>query len=110
MTVTADCVGAVSIILGGLLAVAPTTGGRWLGLAATDASRTRALGAADLGLGVAIMAGRSSRSRWAAVAARSVLHLLFASAYLKNGRVPGAAGMCALFVVDAAIAAGLRNR
>lgn len=44
LTVAADAVGAAYTVLGGLLAFAPRTGGRWLGLAHTDQRRKRALG------------------------------------------------------------------
>lgn len=108
LTIAADGVGAVSTALGGLLVVAPRTGGRRLGLSGTSVSRRRVLGAADLGLGITIIAGRSSSWRWSAVAARSLLHLLFAREYLRGGRRLAAAAMWALFVIDAGIAAGLR--
>lgn len=107
LTIAADAVGATSTVLGGLLAFAPSTGGRWLGLAHTDRRRKRVLGTLDLGLGVAIIAGRSTRWRWSAVAARSLLHLGFAQQYARNGRPRSATAMCALFAIDAAIAGGL---
>lgn len=109
LTIAADGVGAASTVLGGLLAVAPQTGGRWLGLADTSVTERRALGTADLGLGLTIIAARSSRRRWCAVSVRSLLHLVFARAYLRSGRRGSAAAMGALFVVDAAIALGLRD-
>ena len=107
LTIAADGVGTTSTILGGLLAFAPSTGGRWLGLAHTDGMRKRVLGTLDLGLGVAIIAGRSTRWRWSAVAARSLLHLGFAHQYARNGSPLGATAMCALFATDAAVAGGL---
>ncbi|MGJ9421176.1 hypothetical protein [Aeromicrobium sp. CF3.5] len=109
LTTAADGVGAASTVLGGLLAVAPQAGGRWLGLADTSVAERRALGTADLGLGITIIAARSSRRRWCAVSARSLLHLVFARTYLRTGRRDHAAAMCALFVVDAGIAMGLRE-
>lgn len=109
LTVAADGVGAVSAALGGLLTIAPVMSGRWLGLTDTDVERRRLLGTADIALGVMIIAGRSSRWRWRAVAARALLHLLFAREYLRNGRGHSAAAMCTLFVVDAGIAIGLRE-
>ena len=96
--------------LGGLLVSAPRRGALWLGLDATSEARARALGAADLGLGVAILAGRSASWRWAAVAARSALHLAFASEYARSDRSHALGAMCALFVIDAGIAFGLRGR
>ena len=83
--------------------------GRRLGLTDTDVRRRRMLGTTDLALGITILAGRSSRRRWLAVAARALLHLLFAREYLRNGRRQSAVAMCALFVVDAGIAWGLRE-
>lgn len=109
LTVAADAVGAVSMILGGPLAAAPRRGARRLELDATSEARARALGAADLGLGVAILAGRSASRRWAAVAARSALHLAFASEYVRSDRARAAAAMCALFAIDAGVASGLRR-
>lgn len=109
LTTAADGVGALSAVLGGLLAVAPHRGGRWLGLADSSVSCRRVLGAADLGLGVTIIAGRSSSWRWSAVAVRSLLHLCFAREYLRGGRRLAAAAMGALLVIDAGIAAGLRE-
>lgn len=107
----ADGVGAVSTVLGGLLLVAPHTGGRWLGLSGTSVSRRRVLGAADLGLGlgITIIAGWSSSWRWSAVAVRSLPHLLFAREYLRSARRPAATAMGALVVIDAGIATGLRS-
>lgn len=105
----ADGVGAVSVALGGFLSVAPLTSGRWLGLTDTDIVGRRALGTADLGLGITIIAGRSSRWRWRAVAARALLHLLFAREYVRNSRRRSAVAMCALFIIDAGIAIGLRK-
>lgn len=107
LTVAADAVGAASTILGGLLTFAPRTGGRRLGLARTGVPRTQALGAADLSLGVAIIAGRSARWRWSAVVARSLLHIEFARQYARNGHALGATAMCVLFAIDAGIAVGL---
>lgn len=109
LTVAADGVGVVSAALGGYLTVAPQTGGRRLGLTATDAAGARTLGAADFALGVTIIAGRSSRWRWRAVAARSLLHLVFAREYARSNHQRSAVAMCALFVVDAGIARGLRE-
>ncbi|MFC7376852.1 hypothetical protein ACFQS2_06935 [Brachybacterium sp. GCM10030267] len=108
VTVAADGVGAVSTVLGGLLTIAPLTSGRWLGLADTDAGHRRLLGITDLGLGITILAGRSSPRRWCAVASRSLLHVAFAREYSRHGRRSAAVAMCALFVIDAGIAAGLR--
>ncbi|MGM1029426.1 MAG: hypothetical protein ACQEWM_06065 [Actinomycetota bacterium] len=110
LTIAADGVGMVSTVLGGLLTVAPRRSGRSLGLVGTDVTCRRALGVADLSLGIAIMAGRSRPWRWSAVAARSMLHLVFAGEYIRSGRRRSAAGMCALFAIDAGIAAGLRER
>lgn len=107
LTVAADAVAAASAALGGLLAFAPRTGGQWLGLARTGVERKQVLGATDLGLGVAIIAGRSTRWRWSVVAARSLLHLEFAHQYARNGRPLGATAMCALLAIDAGIAVGL---
>ncbi|MGJ9414277.1 hypothetical protein ACHAAC_16365 [Aeromicrobium sp. CF4.19] len=109
LTIAADGVGTASTVLGGLLAVAPRTGGRWLGLADTSVTGRRALGTADLGLGITIMAARSSRRRWRAVLARSLLHLVFAREYVRTGRRDNAVAMGALFVLDAGIATGLRE-
>lgn len=109
LTIAADGVGAVSTILGGFLAVAPLPAGRPLGLDGTDVTRRRALAVADLGLGIAILAGRSTGWRWSVVAARSVLHLAFANEYTRSGRPRSAGAMCALFGIDAGIAAGLRR-
>ncbi|SDD05597.1 hypothetical protein SAMN04489747_0061 [Auraticoccus monumenti] len=97
------------MVLGGLLGVFPHAGGRWLGLDGTDVARRRALGAADLGLGITIIAGRSAPWRWRAVAARSLLHLVFAGEYVRTGRRPAAVAMGALFLLDSGIAAGLRR-
>ena len=97
LTIAADGVGAVSAVLGGLLTIAPLRGGRWLGLADTTVERRRALGTADLALGITIIASRSSRWRWGVVTARALLHLLFAREYLDNGRRRNAVAMCALF-------------
>lgn len=108
LTVGADVIGATSAALGGLLAVAPLTGGRRLGLTDTDVTSRRLLGAVDGALGLAIVAGRASRWRWSAVAARSLLHLVFAREYIRHGRRFGALAMCALFVIDAGVATGLR--
>jgi hypothetical protein len=110
LSVAADVVGTVSAVLGGLLTFAPDAGRRWLGLTGTGVARSRALGAADLGLGIAIIAGRSSRSRWRVVAARSLLHLVFAREYVRGDHRRSALAMCALFILDASIAAGLRTR
>ncbi|MDP3949490.1 hypothetical protein [Microbacterium sp.] len=60
LTIAAGGVGAVSTVLGGLLAAAPHAGGRWLGLIGTSVNYRRALGIADLGLGITTIAGRSS--------------------------------------------------
>ncbi|GAA4916967.1 hypothetical protein [Nesterenkonia rhizosphaerae] len=109
LTVVADAVGAVSVGLGGFLAIAPLTGGRRLGLEETTLEGRRILGTADLALGIAIIAGRSSPQRWRTVAARSLLHLVFAREYMRNIRKRHAVGMCALFAVDAGIALGLRK-
>lgn len=109
LTIAADGVGAVSAALGGLLTIAPLTGGRWLGLAGTDVKRRRVLGAADLALGITIIVGRSSRWRWRVVGVRALLHLLFAREYTRNSRRHNAVAMCALFIVDAGIAIGLRG-
>ena len=106
----ADGVGAVSVALGGFLSVAPLTSGRWLGLTDTDIVGRRALGTADLGLGITIIAGRSSRWRWRAVAARALLHLLFAREYVRNSRpAQRRRDAAALFIIDAGIAIGLRK-
>lgn len=110
LTAAADVVGAVSVLLGGLLLAAPRMSGRWLGLSDTTVAGRRALGAADVGLGVTIMAGRSTPWRWRAVAARSALHLVFAVAYARGGRTGHVVGMTALFAIDASVAAGLRPR
>lgn len=109
LSAAADGVGAVSVALGGLLTFTSDTGRRWLGLTGTGVTRSRILGAADLGLGIAILASRASRSRWVAVAARSLLHLVFAREYVRSDHRRSAAAMCALFVIDAGIAAGLRT-
>lgn len=109
LTTAADGVGAVSAVLGGLLTIAPFTGGRWLGLTGTTVECRRALGTADLALGITIIAGRSSRWRWRAVAVRALLHLLFAREYMQNSRRGNAVAMCALFVIDAGIAFRLRE-
>jgi len=109
LTIAADGVGSVSAALGGLLTIAPLTAGRWLGLTGTTVTRRRALGTADLALGITIIAGRSQRWRWGAVAARALLHLLFAREYVQNSRRRSAVAMCALFLIDAGIALGLRE-
>lgn len=109
LTVAADGVGAVSASLGGFLTVAPLTGGRRLGITNTDIKHRRLLGVADLVLGIAIIAGRSSPRRWRAVAARALLHLLFAREYMRSNRRHSAVAMYALFVIDAGIAIGLRQ-
>ncbi|GAB3537369.1 hypothetical protein GCM10027403_21400 [Arthrobacter tecti] len=109
LTIAADGVGAVSAALGGLLTVAPLTGGRWLDLARTDVGYRRVLGTADLVLGITILAGRSSPWRWRAVAARSLLHLLFGHEYMQQGRRRNTVTMFALFVIDAVIAIRLRG-
>lgn len=109
LTIAADAVGTVSAALGGLLTIAPVAGGPWLGLPETDAGCRRMLGTADLALGVAILAGRSSHRRWTVVAARALLHLLFAREYMRNRSRRSAVAMCALFVIDAGIALGLRS-
>lgn len=106
--IAADGVGAVSAALGSFLTITPLMGGRWLGLADTDVKRRRVLGTADLALGIAIIVGRSSRWRWCAVAIRALLHLLFAREYMRNRRRHHAVAMCALFIIDAGIAIGLR--
>lgn len=108
-TIAADGVGVISAALGGVLTIAPFTGGRWLGLADTDVKRRRVLGTADLALGITIIVGRSSRWRWRAVAARAVLHLLFAREYVRNSRRRNTVAMYVLFIVDAGIAIGLRG-
>lgn len=108
-TIAGDVVGTASAALGGLLAFAPHTGGRWLGLARTDRRKNRVLGTLDLGLGVAIIASRSTHWRWSAVAARSLLHLGFAHQYALNRRPRCAAAMCALFAIDAGIAISLKK-
>lgn len=108
-TIAADGVGAVSSALGGLLTIAPLTGGRWLRLTDTEVHTRRILGVADLGLGLAIIAGRSSHWRWQVVGARAVLHLLFAREYMQSGRRQNAIAMCSLFAIDAGIAVGLRR-
>ncbi|NJC23043.1 hypothetical protein BJ994_002119 [Arthrobacter pigmenti] len=109
LTIAADGVGAVSAALGGLLTVAPLTGGRWLDLTRTDVRYRRVLGMADLVLGITTLAGRSSRWRWRAVAARSLLHLLFGREYMRKDRRRNTVTMFALFVIDAVIAMGLRG-
>lgn len=109
VAVAADGVGVVSVCLGGFLTVAPHVGGRRLGLSDTDSKRRRALGAADLVLGIAIIASRSSPRRWRAVAARALFHLLFAREYMRSDRRHIAVAMCGLFVLDAGIAVGLRQ-
>ncbi|MFC7400776.1 hypothetical protein [Citricoccus sp. GCM10030269] len=108
-TTAADAVGAVSTVLGTLLVVAPQTAARRLSLPGSRDKRHRALGAADLGLGIAIMASRSAQWRWTTVAARSLLHLVFAREYLYAGNRLGAGAMGLLFVVDGGIAYGLRR-
>lgn len=62
------------------------------------------LGTADLPLGIAIIAGRSSPQRWRTVAARSLLHLVFAREYMRNSRKRHAVVLRALFTIDAGIA------
>ncbi|WGW10640.1 hypothetical protein LWF01_10875 [Saxibacter everestensis] len=109
LTIAADGVGAVSASLGGILTIAPLTGGRWLGLTDTPVNCRRVLGTADLALGITIIASRPSRWRWRAVAARSLLHLVFAREYKRTSRRHNAVAMCALFVIDAGIAIGLRE-
>lgn len=109
LTIAADAVGAVSAALGGVLTIAPLTGRRWLGLTRTEVESARMLGTADLALGITIIAGRLSRWRWRAVAARALLHLLFAREYARNNRRRHAVAMCALFAIDAGIAVGLRQ-
>ncbi len=109
LTVAADGVGVVSVGLGGCLTVAPGPAGQRLGLAETSVERRRVLGTADLVLGATILAGRSSPWRWRAVATRSLLHLLFADEYRRHGRRRNAVAMCALFVIDAGVAIGLRS-
>jgi hypothetical protein len=109
LTIAADGAGVVSAALGGFLTIAPLTGGRWLGLVDTDVICRRVLGTADPVLGITIIAGRSSRWRWRAVAARALLHLLFAREYMRNSRRDNAVTMCALFVIDAGITFGLRE-
>lgn len=109
LTIAADGVGAVSAALGGLLTIAPLTGGRCLGLADVDVKRRRVLGTADLALGTTIIVGRSAPWRWCAVAVRALLHLLFAREYVRISRRHNAVAMCALFVIDAGIAIGLRK-
>lgn len=109
LSAAADGVGTVSVGLGGLLAFFPRTGRRWLGLTGTGVTRSRVLGAADVVLGVAIIASRSSRSRWCAVAVRSLLHLVFAREYLRGDHQRSAMAMCVLFIIDASIAVGLRT-
>ncbi|WP_341975415.1 hypothetical protein LTA6_000029 [Microbacterium sp. LTA6] len=108
ITVAADAVGVVSAVLGGLLAFTPYMAGRWLGLADTSVNGRRTLGAVDLSLGIAIIAGRTTRWRWCAVAVRSLLHLVFAREYARNGRRISAFAMCALFGIDAGITIALR--
>ena len=108
LTIAADVVGGVSVLLGGILLAAPWSSGWWLGLDDTSVLGRRALGAADVGLGVAIIAGRSAPWRWRAVAARSALHLVFAVAYARGSRTGHAAGMIGLFAIDAGVAVGLR--
>ncbi|MDQ0727842.1 hypothetical protein [Microbacterium sp. W4I20] len=110
LCLAADGVGTVSAVLGGLLTFAPETGRRWLGLTGTGVARTRVLGAADLSLGIAIIATRSSRSRWRAVACRSLLHLVFAGEYVRGDHRRSAMAMCVLFVLDAGIAVALRKQ
>ena len=108
-TIAADGVGAVSAALGGLLAIAPLTGGRWLRLTDTEVQTRQVLGVADLALGLTIIAGRSSHRRWQAMSARAALHLLFAREYMQSGRRQNAIAMCTLFAIDAGIAVGLRR-
>lgn len=108
-TAAADVVGAVSTVLGGVLLLPGDAGGRWLGLEKVDGRRRRELGALDLGLGIAILASRATTSRWAIVAARTLLHLVFAREYVRAGNRIAAGGMGALFAVDAGIAVSLRN-
>lgn len=108
-TIAADGVGAVSAALGGILALAPLTGGPWLGLTDTEVQTRRIFGVADLGLGLAIIAGRSSHWRWQVVGARAVLHLLFAREYMQSGRRQHSIAMCSLFALDAGVAVGLRR-
>lgn len=107
--IAADGVGAVSTALGGLLTVAPRTGGRWLGLTGTGVPTRRVLGVADLALGLTIIASRASHRRWQVVGARAALHLLFAREYMQSGRQQNAVAMCALFAADTGIALGLRR-
>ncbi len=109
LAIAADGIGAVSITLGCLLTAAPLAGGRWLGLTDTGVERQRLLGISDLVLGITIMSGRSSGWRWRAVAARALLHLLFAHEYRRTSRRQGAVAMIALFAFDAGIALGLRK-
>ncbi len=109
LPIAADGVGAVSAVLGGILTIAPLAGGRWLGLTDADVKRRRVLGTADLALGITIIAGRSSRWRWRTVGIRALLHLLFAHEYMRNNRRHNAVAMCALFIIDAGIAIGLRG-
>lgn len=109
LTLAADGVGVVSLTLGGLLVTAPRRAGEALGLTASTVSRRRTLGTADTLLGSAILASRASPRRWSAVAARAVLHLLFAQEYVRAGRRTLALAMDALFVTDAGIALGLRG-
>lgn len=108
-TIAADGVGAASAALGGLLTIAPLSGGRWLRLTDTEVRTRRVLGAADLTLGLTIIAGRSSHRRWQIVGARAVLHLLFAREYMQSGRWQNAMAMWSLFAIDAGIAVGLRQ-
>ncbi|GGA60276.1 hypothetical protein GCM10011490_08070 [Pseudoclavibacter endophyticus] len=109
VTTAADAVGAVSTVLGSLLVLTPNTAARQLRLPGSRENRHRALGAADLGLGIAILVGRSAQWRWIAVAARSLLHLVFAREYFRGGNRVGAGAMGMLFVIDAGIANGLRE-
>ncbi|WP_344230427.1 hypothetical protein [Citricoccus alkalitolerans] len=109
LTIAADGVGAVSASLGGFLTITPLRAGRWLGLADTDVKRRRVLGTADLALGITIIVGRSSRWQWRAVAIRALLHLAFAREYKRNNGRHKAVAMCALLIIDAGIAIGLRK-
>ncbi|MFD5823690.1 hypothetical protein [Nesterenkonia xinjiangensis] len=87
------------------LTLAPRQVGSLLGLDGTSPVRTRLIGAADVGLGTAILTSSRiwPRRRWPALLAREGLHLVIASEYARHGRTPGALAMLGLFVADGVV-------
>lgn len=101
----ADLIGVTSVGLGLGLTLAPRQVGGLLSLDGTSPERARLIGAADVGLGTAILTSSRiwPRRRWPALLAREGLHLAIASEYARHGRRPAALAMIGLFVVDGVV-------